>query len=63
MRLPECDWSDMDPQKRKRPVVRLFATLHGLKQVGRYWFEDVYDYVVGDPDPGGHGGFLMFGLE
>jgi hypothetical protein len=48
MRLPECDWADMDPYKRKRPIVRLLATLYGLKQAGRYWFEDVYDYVVGE---------------
>ena len=57
MRLPECDWTDTDPHKRKRHVMRLFATLY---EVGRTWFEDVYDYVVGDPDPDR---LTMFGLE
>jgi hypothetical protein len=46
MRLPKCDWSDMDPASRLRPLVMLRATLYGLKQAGRYWFEDVYDFVV-----------------
>ena len=38
MRLPECDWSDMDPAStsRSRPLVKLRATLYGLKQAGRY---------------------------
>ena len=36
VRPPKCDWTDIDPHKRKRPLVRLFATLYGLKQVGRY---------------------------
>jgi hypothetical protein len=43
MRLPECDWSDMDPASRLRRLVKLCATLYGLKQAGWYWFEDVYD--------------------
>jgi len=29
--------------------VRLLATLYGLKQAGRYWFEDVYDFAVDKP--------------
>jgi len=46
MRLPGCDWSDMDPTNRSRPLVKLRATLCDLKQAGRYLFEDVYGFVV-----------------